>query len=152
MDKMPLLAIIFYSVPESYLIFIYGLVIIGEKVDFKRVTTAVLTSVVASYFVRLLPFPFGIHTLIGVIVVFIIFSLVLKVSYKYSLVVTIVSLGTLISLENISLYFIEYKLNIGNLTELWSDTVLRILTGWPHLIIWALIILFLYKKKIYFKL
>jgi len=66
MDKVPLVTLIFYSIPESILILSFGLIIQRKKPVFPPILLATLLSVSASYLARLLPLPYGIHTLLGV--------------------------------------------------------------------------------------
>ncbi|MCF8012037.1 MAG: hypothetical protein K9L17_12655 [Clostridiales bacterium] len=54
MDKMSLVSILFYSVPEEFLIFTFGMVILGRKLPWARILTIAFIAAFASYFIRLL--------------------------------------------------------------------------------------------------
>ncbi|WP_238455570.1 hypothetical protein [Desulfolucanica intricata] len=144
---MPLLSIIFYSLPEAYLIFIFGIIILGQKIRLPKVFCATILFVTSSFITRMLPFPFGLHTVIGIVVIFILFVLVIKLKVKQAVISTLISSGTLIALENIILYLLQIELNL-NTKQIWQDPVLRTFIGWPHLIVWSLITLVFYKHKI----
>lgn len=148
---MPLFSIFFYSLPESYLIFVFGLTVIGEKILLKRVLLSTAISVVASYIIRLLPLPFGVHTFLGLITVYILFRYLLHLTAKKSFIATLSSLCTLLALENSIFYLLELRLNLTT-RQIWEDQWLRTVLGWPHLIMWSAITLFLYRKKINFGL
>jgi hypothetical protein len=148
MDYLPLVTLIFYSIPESYLIFSFGLVLLGQKIYFMQVAPAVAISVVLSYLVRALPLPFGIHSLIGLIFILIIFKVIFKLTWKHAAFATLLSCGTLLVLENSVQYFITLSINLPT-SELFNQgPLLRTLIGWPNLIIMALLTLFIYKKRL----
>lgn len=145
---MPLISIVFYSIPESYLLFSFGLIVIGEESSQKKLLLATLVSVFMSYLVRSLPLPFGIHTLIGLLIIYLLFKYLFHLSTKKALIASLLSLSTLLALENVILYLLELKLGI-TLSKLWDNDWLRTIIGWPHLAVWLLIIVFLKYKKIH---
>lgn len=146
MDKVPLVTLIFYSIPESFLILSMGLIIQRKTFRFASLSLAIIISVSASYFARLLPLPYGIHTLLGVLTVFLLFFLLLGMSPKQSLVSAIIGIGTLAALENVISSLIQFKLGLGLKDILALSPWQRTIIGWPHLIIWGGINLYLYKK------
>jgi hypothetical protein len=148
MDKMPLLTVIFYSFPESCLIFLYGLIVTGRKPKPLPVIIAAVISAGLSYFVRLFPIAFGLHTLIGLLVITFLFIYLLKLQASHAFIAALISLGTMIALENSVLFLMHYFLDLS-LPELWNKPLLRTVFPWTSLIIWTLITLFLYKKRIH---
>ncbi|MCF8009697.1 MAG: hypothetical protein K9L17_00715 [Clostridiales bacterium] len=148
MDKMPLISILLYSVPEAFLIFTFGMVILGRKLPLVRILTVALVAAFSSYFIRLLPFPFGIHALLGTILVFLLFIKILGLKVKQALLATLISMGFLLILENTVVYLLEIVLDL-TIKEIWQRPLLRTFIGWPDLLIWAFITLILYKKKIH---
>lgn len=147
MDKMPLISIIFYSIPEAYLLFIFGLIILGQKIKLSRIIIAVILFVMFSYVTRGLPMPFGFHTIFGITAIAVIFRLILGLDLKKALIATFTSSGTLIALENVVLFILQLELNMSA-EEIWRYPILRTVIGWPHLFIWSLITWLFYKKKI----
>ncbi|ACV61329.1 hypothetical protein Dtox_0384 [Desulfofarcimen acetoxidans DSM 771] len=148
MDKMPLISIIFYSLPEAYLIFSFGLIALGQKINVIRVILATVFFVLSSYIIRMLPFPFGMHTAIGIAIIFLFFMIILRLKAKHALIATLISSGTLIALENSILYLFQIELNLTP-KQIWQDPLMRTLIGWPHLLVWSLITLIIYKRKIH---
>jgi len=146
-DNMPIITIILYSFPESYLIFWFGLVIIGHKLKFQNIMLATILSVFFSHAIRRLPLPFGLHTVIGLLIVCLLFLFIFKLDIKKAIFVTLISIGTLIALENTVLYFLQLELHLP-LKEIWKHPLLRTFIGWPHLIIWLIITLFIYNKNL----
>ncbi|MTI80016.1 MAG: hypothetical protein FH758_03880 [Firmicutes bacterium] len=150
MDKMPIISLIFYSIPEAYLLFNFGLIVLGQKINLLRIIASVLTFVSLSYFTRVLPLPFGLHTLIGIVGIIIIFKLILRLNLKKSIIATLISASTLIALENIVLYILQISFSLS-LKEIWQSPTLRTVIGWPHLLIWAVITWYIYYNNINFK-
>jgi len=144
---MPLLAVIFYSIPESVLLFSFGLTIVGEYINFKRVLVAAVISAFSSMFIRA-NVPFGIHSIIGVFIIFILSWKLLKINPWKALISSLISVNAFILLDTIIMPIIltEQNLTIG---ELWKDNLKRIIYFYPSLTIYGLTTWFLYSKKIY---
>ena len=148
MDKLPLMVLIFYSIPESILIFTYGQILLGYSLKIRPILLASVISAVASYFARLLPAPYGVHTLIGLFIIFILFKLMCKLPTKQSFIASAVSLGTLLALDNSIFYFVQIIFKITLQDLLHQTPLMRLLFLYPVIIVWALITLFIYKKKL----
>ncbi|AGL01894.1 hypothetical protein [Desulfoscipio gibsoniae] len=146
MDKVPLITLLFYSLPESFLIFSFGLVIYKKVIKPAPIVLATVCSVLSSYIARLLPLPYGVHTIIGFLVVFILFYTVLGLSIKQSLLSALLSLGTLVALENTILNFIQYYLHFSVKDVIALSPLDKTLIGWPHLFVWAVLTFFIKKK------
>ncbi len=148
MDKVPLMVLIFYSIPESLLIFTFGYVILGYPIKPCPIILATLISVPASYLARLLPFPFGIHSLIGLLVISILFILICKFPIKHGLIAALLSLSILVALDNSIYYLIQAYFKV-TLKDIWGmSPLIRTISAYPHLLIWALITFFIYKRKL----
>jgi len=146
MDTLPLITVLFYSLPESFLIFSFGLVINKKVIKPAPIMLATICSVLSSYIARLLPLPYGFHTIIGLLVVFILFYTVLRLSIKQSFLAALLSLGTLVALENTILNFIQYYLHLNVKDVITLPPLEKTLMGWPHLFVWAVLI-FIIKKR-----
>lgn len=150
MDNVPLVSLILYSIPESILIFTFGFIIWGTPIKLGRIFSSAILSVVICYYIRGLPLPFGIHTLIGILVIFLLFKIICNFSTNKGLVSTLSSLAFLLLLENTVLYTIQISMNLS-LTEIHNMSSLkRTLVGYPQLVIWSLITYYLYRKKFTF--
>lgn len=91
MYAIPWYVVLFVSIPESYLIIILGFALYNLEIDSKLAfAVAVITSVVA-YFVRQLHLTFGIHTIIGMVVIIILIKLL--TSYNFYSLATVVLTG-----------------------------------------------------------
>lgn len=146
MDKIPLITLVFYSFPESFLIFSFGVIIQRKVFQFAPIVLAAIISVLASYIARLLPLPYGVHTLLGVLTVFLLFFKVLRLDVKQSMFSALMSLGILVALENIVLNLIQFEFNL-NLKDLMTLSPWeRTLIGWPHLSVWSILTLYMHTK------
>jgi hypothetical protein len=68
MFAIPWYVVLFVSIPESFLIIILGLALFNLEIPYKKAGLISVISAICSYFVRQLPVIFGLHTLIGVLV------------------------------------------------------------------------------------
>lgn len=146
MDTIPLLVLIFYSIPESILIFTFGFVIFGVKIDANKIFIAAIISAFTSYLVRMLPLPFGFHTIIGVLVLTSLFRYLCKFGFGYSLLATLFSLSTLMGLETIFANLLQNYLHMSIKDLLQKSPIFKTLSYYPVLIGWTFITLFIRKK------
>ena len=147
MDKMPLISLLLYSIPEEFLLFTFGLVILGQKVHFPKVFVTSVLAAIGTYFIRLLPLPFGFNAIISVALFILLFMILLKRNLKQAFLATILSASTLLALENMISLLIEMYLGLP-LEEIWQYPLLRTFMGWPNLLLFSFIIWLIYKKKI----
>lgn len=146
MDKMPLVAVLFNSIPESIILFSFGIAIVGERINIKRVFIAAVISAFTSMFVReFVPF-FGLHSIIGVLVIFILFWKLLGLKGWKALISSLLSLTVLILLE---IFILQAILNLKQITlsELLQDNFKRVIYTYPHLAIFGLFTWLTYYKK-----
>lgn len=148
MDKMQLVAVVFQSIPEEMVLFALGLTVIGERIKIKKLIIASTFTAFLTYFVRMLPFPFGAHTIIGILTVFFIFNFFFEVRPLPGIIATFSSVGALLTAENLIALPILSALGFHSFQSIWSNTVLRIIVTWPHLILLGAVTYFLYVKKI----
>lgn len=147
MDNMSLVSVLFYSIPESILIFSFGTIITGRKINRKNIIVAAILSVLIAYIVRQLPIPFGVHMFIGLLTIIALFKVILKFPTKVSIFAALVSMATLLTLENTILQAIQQLVNRNIEEILMNKSWERPFMGFPHLIVWALLCLFLKSRK-----
>lgn len=148
MDQMPLSAVIFYSIPEEIILFSFGTAIVGEYINFKRVLIAAIISAFTSMLVRAFVPYFGLHSIIGILVQFLLFWILLKIKPWKAIISSQISLIMLILLETITLPIILKSQNF-TLEELWKNDLKRIILYYPNLFIYGIITWFLYNKKMF---
>lgn len=148
MDTIPLITLIFYSIPESFLIFMFGYVILNVRIQMIRILQSTVISVLFSYIVRQLPLPFGWHTVLGFLIICLIFRFICKFNPKQSFIATLFSFSTMLALENLCLYLLQVQFNVSANNFLHKSPWRRTILGWPQLSVWSLLTWFLYKQKI----
>lgn len=147
MDRMPLLAVILYSIPESVILFSFGVAIVGEYINFRRVLVAAVISAFTSMLVRTYVPYFGLQSIIGIFVLFVLFWMLLNLKPWKAIISSLISLMVLALLETTILPIILKAQNL-TIEELWKDNFKRIIFFYPGLLIYGLMTWFLYYKKI----
>lgn len=146
MDEMPIVAVVFQSIPESIILFSFGIAIVGERIIFEKVFIAAVISAFTSMFVReYIPY-FGLHSLIGILVLFILFWKLLGLKGWKALISSLLSLTVLILLE---IFILQAILNLKHITlsELLQDNFKRVIYTYPHLAIFGLFTWLIYYKE-----
>ncbi|MBE3585590.1 MAG: hypothetical protein IMW94_05440 [Thermoanaerobacter sp.] len=146
MDKMPLLALIFQSIPESILILALGLTLMGVEIKWQRIIPAAVISSLCSYFVRELPIPYGVHTLIGIIIISFLVIMFFKTPVPVAISVAMIGIVILITME-ILIWPVIILLTGKTVPQIWQSQTLRILLAIPELILLALITFWCIRKK-----
>ncbi|MDQ0286681.1 hypothetical protein J2Z49_001795 [Desulfofundulus luciae] len=147
MDKMPLLALIFQSIPESVIILALGLTLMGIELKWQRIIPAAVLSSLCSYFVRELPIPYGVHTLIGIVVIAVLVIMFFKTPVPVAISVAMIGIVTLITVE-ILIWPVIILLTGKTMPQIWHSQTLRILLAIPELILLALITFWCIRKKV----
>ncbi|MBZ4652878.1 MAG: hypothetical protein JG781_216 [Peptococcaceae bacterium] len=151
MDQMPFLAIILQSIPESIILLCLGLASMGKTLNFKMILPVAVLSSVLSWFVRMLPLPYGVHTFIGVFVVAGLFVAFLKLSLLKSLVASLFAFSCLVGAEAVLLPFLTKAIGIASFKYSWSNSLLRIALPLPILFLLGTIVYFMVRFKISFE-
>ncbi|OPY56083.1 MAG: hypothetical protein A4E55_02225 [Pelotomaculum sp. PtaU1.Bin035] len=148
MDQMPLSAVIFYSIPESMILFSFGMAIVGEYINFKKVLISAIISAFTSMLIRANVSIFGLHSIIGILVLFVLFWKLLNLKPWKAIISSLISLMTLLLLDTTILPII-LKAKNTTIEEVLKDNYRRIIYPAPYLIIYGLMTWFLYSKKIF---
>ncbi len=146
MDKMPLLAVILSSIPESIIVFSFGIAIVGERINFKRVLFAAIITAFSMMFIRRYVPYFGVHSIIGIVILFILFWKLLGLVAWKALIASLLSLTVLALLDDFILQAI-FVLKDTTATEVMQDSYKRIIYTYPHLVVFGLITWIIYCKK-----
>lgn len=149
MDKMPLMVMLFASIPEEFLINVLGLQLFGIRVRplIRRLVWVAIIQALISYAARLLPLPFGIHTLIQIPLFAVPLYLILRLPYLYSLLAILISATIYAILEATFIPFLLYLTKIP-LELVLSNTSLRMLFFIPQALTMLLLVLFVRFKEI----
>jgi uncharacterized membrane protein len=144
MDKMPIISVLLQGIPESIVLFSFGIAIMGEYINIKKV---LLVSVVYTFMImsiRSIVPVFGLHTVIALFIIAIIYWKVIGIEIKKSILTTILSVSTLILLETIMIPII-FNLFDTNYSQALNSEIQRILCPLPVIMSFGLITFIIYK-------
>lgn len=147
MDLMPLSALILQSIPETIIVLIAGLALSGLEIkkNTKKLIAIGILNGLSSYFIRSLPIPFGVHTLLHLPLLMVLLKYFLNISFKQGILV--IMLGSLVQII-IEIIYVPVAALLLNMpiSEIIKDPILRILVPWPYLLI-MLGMSFYFKRK-----
>jgi hypothetical protein len=149
MDNMPLAIILFASIPEEFLITTLGLKLFGFHIRLligRLVLVAVIQALI-SYAIRLLPLPFGIHTLIQIPLFAVPLYLLLRMHYLDSIIAILVS-ATIYTIFDAT--FIPFLLQITKipLEAVLNSTTLRLLFFIPQALVMLILVLVVHFRRV----
>jgi hypothetical protein len=146
MDKMPILAVIFQGIPESIVLFSFGIAIIGEYINIKKVVLiAILYTLLVMYIRSIVPY-FGLHIIIVLFIQAFIYWKIFNIEVKNSVLSTILGMSVLILLETLILP-IFYTTFGTTMLETFKNETQRILYPLPVILLFGLITFMIYKTK-----
>jgi hypothetical protein len=147
MDKMPILAVIFQGIPESIVVYCFGMAIVGEYINFKRILIASIITPFLMMFVRSVVPVFGIHIIIGIFILFILFWSLMKLDIKKAIISSILSMSILTLLE-ILIYSTLFKLVDTSYAQAYNNLFQRILLPYVVIISYTIITFLIYHFKL----
>ncbi|WP_028308620.1 sensor histidine kinase [Desulfitibacter alkalitolerans] len=132
MDFMPIIPFLGVSLPESLVLYYMMSTLAGKRVSFCTLAALALVTSLISYFIRLLPIAFGVHSFLQLAMMTIFLILFLKLPWRRALTVVIFA-GIILGLaEGIFVPFLAWFFSL-NLNQIISDPLLRIAFTLPHL-------------------
>lgn len=142
--NIPLLALLLQGIPEQIAVVTLSFVIARIPLNWKKIVGIGLILAFLAYLIRLTPIAFGVHIIILVILLS---SMLFKISngnLSLSLIASLVSFLTLAFFELVSLSLSMLLFHLTP-TELYTNELLRIILGEPH-VIFLLIFTFLLNR------
>ncbi|MBU7007273.1 sensor histidine kinase [Phosphitispora fastidiosa] len=150
MEKMPILVLLLYSIPESTILISLSAAIYGYKVkeNFYRIVLLGTSLAVITYIVRALPeLKFGLNVLIEIPVFIILTAKYLKISFIKSFFYIFTGFIIIALLEYITYPVASLVFNMP-VKEIFSNTLYRLITGWSYLLLMIAVTVILLKKKV----
>ncbi len=150
MEKMPILILLLYSIPESTILISLSAAIYGYKVkeNFYRIVLLGTSLAIITYIVRALPeLKFGLNVLIEIPLFIILTAKYLKISFTKSFFYIFTGFIIIALLEYITypLASLVFKMPVK---EIFSNTLYRLLTGWFYLSLMIAVTVVLLKKRV----
>ena len=149
MDKMPVFAVVFYSIPEAIVLLALGLTLMGVPLRWGRIMVIAIILSMISYFSRELPLAYGFHTVIYLISYIFLVMAFFRVPLQVSSTAGLVGLLLLLAVETAYLPLVVW-LTGKSIQEIWPETFMRVLIPMPELLVLVLITWWCRKKKVTF--
>lgn len=140
MDTMTLLSLLMVSFPEAIMVATLGFLLVGLKPRWCDLIIIGALQVGFAYIIRLLPVPFGLHSIFGMILFVLNIRLVTRLPYR---IVILVSLFGLIFYGSVETVAIQFMLHIKgfSLTEVWNYSVIRFFYFLPQALVMLIFII-----------
>lgn len=143
--NIPWDVLLLQGMPEQIAVVTLAYAIAKLPLKWKEIIPMGILLAVLAYGVRLLPFPFGMHSLILILILFIFLILRGKVDVSMSLITSLLSFLALMIFEVICVSILMAVFKVSR--EIWfNNQVLRILFGEPQTVL-LFITAFLIRRK-----
>ncbi len=139
MNTLTLVSLLMVTFPEAVLVAALGFLLVGLKPWWSDLIIIGILQVGFDYIIRLLPVPFGLHSILGIILFVINIRLVTRLPYK---IVILASLFGLIFYGSVETVAIQFMLQIEgfSLAEVWNYSFIRILYFLPQALVMLIFI------------
>ncbi|MGI5840129.1 MAG: hypothetical protein ACOX8W_10775 [bacterium] len=128
MLNSPIIAFFVQGIPETIALIIAGLTINQVKFDLKYLYPVVTIYTVSAFFVKQLPFKYGIHTIILIFILAVYLNYWVIKNLLRSLVTSISAFALQALIETMFLWFLVDILNL-DLSVIFGNQLNRLLTG-----------------------
>ncbi|WP_294392353.1 hypothetical protein [uncultured Clostridium sp.] len=146
MLKLTLVEFFLRTIPESFILMMALFILCNINIKMKPYVMSSTLFGVCQYFIRRLPINYGVNTILGIFIMILIMHKINKSeiipSIKFSLIITIV----LFILEWVNIVVLTFLFN-DSLEIIFNNSILKILSGMPSLVLLALMTLIYYKEK-----
>lgn len=146
---MPWFDIFLVSFPEAIIVFTLGLSLIGYdiKKNFKLIALTALIHSFSSFFIRSLPIPYGLNTLVQIFVVILFLKIILKLNLRSTIIMMTSGLIILSIFESTNAVLFS-KFSGIPISRITTDPILRTFVPYIHFIFLTFLIYFFNKKNI----
>ena len=148
MDFMPISALIFQSIPESFAVILLGLALTRTKFSWLKLILISILSALGAFFIRAMPIKYGINIIIEIPYLILLMKIFFQLNIKRAMLIAAVSLISLGFAEGLTLPIISLVSGISA-QEAISNTFLRIIIPLPQNLILLIVGFYCYKKDIY---
>ncbi|MCL5289496.1 MAG: hypothetical protein ACOY35_09975 [Bacillota bacterium] len=147
MDKMPIIALLLHSFPESVIIVSLGIALLAEKISLPRVIIIGLLSAVICFFIREIPLPYGFHTVSGVLILTILIYSIHRIRFKVAFAAAMIAITSLITSQLIITSLTLYVTGL-TVSEVLKNSFLRVIIPIPELLFLAMVTYIVIKYRL----
>lgn len=133
-------------IPESFILILAGYAFSSKKLEKKVFCISAVLLAILTYFVRMLPIHFGVHTIILIMIYILLTVSINKFRVIQSVYAVLVASILLFMCEWINVYVLTslFKFNIENM---FTNSYVKMMYGMPSLLLFSFIILVFYKSS-----
>lgn len=149
MLELPLYVELFVGIPESFLIVIVGFALFNIRVNLRDALLIAVISALVSYFVRQIPvIIFGVHTLIGIVVLTVLARYLLKSDWGKAFIAILSGLILVVMVNSVVLLIGFYITGTG-MNDINTKPWMNIIFFIPEALIMISLYLYMVKKHVY---
>lgn len=138
MEKIPPLALLLHSFPEAILVSTVSVVLMGIRPYLGKAAAFGAVQAVTAYFVRQLPLPFGLHTLLYIFAGAVYLVFLYKLPFRKALLAMVAALLLLILAEGIVItMLLKHTLLTLDVILAPENALLRVLVALPQMLFLA---------------
>lgn len=137
---------LFQGVPEAIGVAAVMFAVAGLGLRWRTIVPMGILFGAAFYLVRLLPISFGVHTVINFLFVVLVFKAITSSNLNIAIRGGIVGLLTVIIVETV-FFTLLFAISGISLEQIYSNIWLRVLSGWPSVLILFAIALLINQNK-----
>lgn len=145
MLKLSFLEFFIRLIPEAFLVIFAVYAFSKTNINVKKYFISSVIFSIMIFIIRLLPIHYGVHTILGIIVLIALIVNINKIDIIKSIQAVIISIIVQFICEGVNVFIIQniFKMDIN---YVFNEPLLKILYGIPSLIIFACIIIIYYIK------
>lgn len=139
MDKMTFLSLLMISFPEAILVATLGFLLVGLKPWWRHLLIIGALQAGFAYIIRLLPVPFGLHSILEIFFFILNIRLVTRLPYRIVLLASLLGLIFYGSVETVAIQFM-LQIKGFSLSDVWNYTFTRIFYFLPQALVMLIFI------------
>lgn len=147
MLKLSLFEFIIRGIPEQFLFVLAIHAFSKTGINLKKYLISGVLACIMIYIIRVLPIQYGVHSLLGLIMLIVTVSFVNKIDVIKSIRGGIISFIICFIFEGINISFIQFVLK-KDLNSMISNPITKTLIGLPSLIIFGIIVILYYYRML----
>lgn len=145
MLKLSLFEFIVRGIPEQFLFVLAIHAFSKTAINLNKYLISGVLTAVMTYLIRLLPIEYGIHSLLGIVMLIIVVSSINKIDIIKAIRGGVITFILCFTFEGINIAFIQFILK-KDINDIMSNNILKTLTGLPSLIILGIVIIVYYYR------
>ncbi|WP_194190136.1 hypothetical protein [Clostridium chrysemydis] len=144
MLKLSFLEIILRTIPESLLFVLVPYIISTKKIEVRNYFKSVLILSISVAIIRMFPISYGIHTLLNLVILVILFNLINHIEIDIAIKSVIFTTILLLISEGANLLVLKIFFSVSQINNMFKEPLYRMIIGFPSIIFFGVALLILY--------